>query len=1290
MAARGWNWAVRGEVAEAPDVLRVAFLVDPAASGRMEVSGGTNAVGGGWTVRGGVQCRGGLMLSRHGRRVEVIGDLTVGRDDLGRWVVRSTAGAPVGARPVFLLRDVAINVSPASGKLTIVGELFVDPSWAAAIEEPALADAAVGVLRLDAALVDATAVREAGEDEAAVFDDDVDLAPVTSSGPDVIVGELHDVGSYGTLGFSGIYAFSVGTTSCNAGDTPVSWFGNNNQHPVIAQNMYRLKDGRFEQIGMSWLKHGFLAVTGNSCLFGCTPPPLGGSQLGVGCSDPYTASLNGQQSNLGPRSQVNAHTGAYPYPFSAPAPDQTIGRRLQVHESDIKPSLNSGALYFVEGHYVTADDAAAGNQNNNASFRRASITEELNGYTLGLSGITRRQRPAVRAWREYDSTVVETDIQVPGDGLFILSAKATALGNGFWHYEYALQNLNSDRSAGGFKVPVDAGASVINIGFHDVDYHSGEPFSGTDWPGFAVGGYVTWVTDSYVTHPQANALRWSTLYNFRFDANVPPANLPATIEMFKPGSPATVQGLTLAPATPPPQCGNGTLEAGEQCDPPDGVVCNSSCQTILNNAHRGGLLWDQWWTVAALNAPTGNHPLYPPSGQQTGSATFRCKECHGWDYKGRDGAYGAGAHYTGIRGVFGSTKTPLEMFNLVKLSSGTNGHGFGGYGLSDQDIRDLVQFVNDLAIDTDTYIDGTGAFLGNPSQGQSHYTSGGSPSCIACHGADGATINFGTALAPEWVGTVAVENPWELLHKIRIGNPGTAMPSWLLSGGTDQGAADIGRYAQLNLLVVCGTNAHCDDGKYCNGAEACNAGTCVAGAVPCPGQPCDESSDTCGVADPFRGGLLWDRWWAVLEVAAPAGTHPLYPPAGQLSGEDTFRCVECHGWDYKGASGAYAAGPHYTGIGGVFGTTLTTQQMFDLVKGSAPPDGHGFENYGLTDNDIWDLTAFIDSLVLDTDAYIDGSGAFLGSEALGQTNYDSGGSIPCMVCHGPTGSDLNFGTPQNPEWIGTVAVYDPWRLFHKTRIGNAGGPMPSWLADGGTDQGAADIGRYAQMNFPVDCLDASHCDDGVFCNGSESCVDGFCVPGSEPCPGGVCDESIPGCLSGLCAAPTVLAQGARHLLVTPAAAAGPVALIAYGDPADPIVACMAKYVQADGTLGDSPLFQTPAAWGTIVLGDAFIRPSTRYRVRGDCGAPGAPDLSLASDATTWKWGDVDNSGVVNITDVQLQIKAFQGIFLLVTLERADIEPCIPNRVVNFSDIQMGVKVFQGHQFGQLGCSLPCP
>jgi hypothetical protein len=45
------------------------------------------------------------------------------------------------------------------------------------------------------------------------------------------------------------------------------------------------------------------------------------------------------------------------------------------------------------------------------------------------------------------------------------------------------------------------------------------------------------------------------------------------------------------------------------------------------------------------------------------------------------------------------------------------------------------------------------------------------------------------------------------------------------------------------------------------------------------------------------------------------------------------------------------------------------------------------------------------------------------------------------------------------------------------------------------------------MVGPMECVDASDCDDGLFCNGDETCVDGICEEGSNPCtPDEACNE----------------------------------------------------------------------------------------------------------------------------------------------------------------------------------------
>jgi hypothetical protein len=370
-------------------------------------------------------------------------------------------------------------------------------------------------------------------------------------GPDVIVGDLTGPSSYGVA--NNIAAYAIGTTSCNIGDAELLWISGNNQHPVIGQNVYRLKDGVFQQVGMSHLKHGFTALQGSLCATAQNPcfSSGTGSRLGVGCSDPYSSGLNGGQSRLGPKWQVNAHTGFYPYPFNNVALDNnTIGRRLQIPVEDVNPALNAGAVYWSEGHYVTPDDAASGNQDNNASYRRVQFSSNAN-FSASFIGSTVRQMPAIRAWQDFDPSVNEQDVRVPDEGLFIVSSKATDNGDGTWTYAYAIHNLNSDRSGQAFSIPT-GGATLTDVGFHSPFYHSGDGIGGstypnTDWAVIDRGASISWESETFEQNANANALRWGTTYSYWFTSDAEPETATASLTLFKPGTPTDVSFEVVAP-----------------------------------------------------------------------------------------------------------------------------------------------------------------------------------------------------------------------------------------------------------------------------------------------------------------------------------------------------------------------------------------------------------------------------------------------------------------------------------------------------------------------------------------------------------------------------------------------------------------------------------------------------------------------------------------------------------------------------------------------------------------------
>ena len=397
------------------------------------------------------------------------------------------------------------------------------------------------------------------------------VAGGANPGADVIVGSIPDVSKYGSVVVSGqtIMAYAIGTTSCNIGTAQLEWFAQpSNRHPFIPQNMFRHKDGRLEQIGMSWGKHGFTALQGTLC--GSCQSSGTGNFLGIGCSDPYSSGLNGSQSGLGARWEVNASTGFFPgtYNQGMPGAPSTIGRRLQVNANDLNPSLNAGSSYLVEAQYIHPQDAAAGNDDNNGSWRAFTVGSLTSGaYTLTLTGPTVQQKSAIEAWPTLNPAVTLVTRDVAGDGRFILGYYVRSNGNGTWRYEYAIQNINSDRSGGRFSVPIGSGATITNVGFRDVNYHSGEPFDSTDWSASVSGGSVTWQGGVHSTNPNGNALRFCTMYNFWFDADRPPTQALATLGLFKPGAsgaPSAVDFAVLGPAaasSPADLNGDGAVNA---------------------------------------------------------------------------------------------------------------------------------------------------------------------------------------------------------------------------------------------------------------------------------------------------------------------------------------------------------------------------------------------------------------------------------------------------------------------------------------------------------------------------------------------------------------------------------------------------------------------------------------------------------------------------------------------------------------------------------------------------------
>ena len=377
---------------------------------------------------------------------------------------------------------------------------------------------------------------------------------------------------------NGQVGVSVGTDSCNPGTIDLDWFAlPSNDHPVIPQNVYRMSGGpnntdRFEQIGQSWLKHAFTAASSNTCGFGCNG--VGGTHLGSGCSDLYSAGLNASQSGLGSRAWVNPFTGVYPRGDSSTPPNNHGGHthnatshRALVNVSDLDTTQNAGATYYFEGQYVTPHEyvwcqsnPSECNMYNNASYRRFNVNGTTS-FTFTSVGSTVRMSPAINAWTGATINTIEPD---PGvDGRAVIGYKVTNPSAGVWHYEYALYNQNLDRAIQSFSVPLGSGVTVSNFGFHAPLNHPGfandgtqgdQGYSNTPWTPNQTSGAITWSSQTFAENQNANVLRWGTLYNFRFDSNSPPQAATATVGFFKTGTPITVSIQAPSPNNTTSRC----------------------------------------------------------------------------------------------------------------------------------------------------------------------------------------------------------------------------------------------------------------------------------------------------------------------------------------------------------------------------------------------------------------------------------------------------------------------------------------------------------------------------------------------------------------------------------------------------------------------------------------------------------------------------------------------------------------------------------------------------------------
>lgn len=370
---------------------------------------------------------------------------------------------------------------------------------------------------------------------------------------------------------------------CNPGTVQIPWqAAMQPNHPKFGFLMVRVANDRIEQISdRSFCKHAFTSTNSSSTCGGTCQSTggLGGTVMGINCSDVYGVGNNADRTWLGPAPELNPWTGVWVptgsyfdigdpvqagYPLAADgvrslssAGFDNVKNRVTMKEQDL---LTAGAQYFYGIHLMHQGESIVNRWDNLAS---RGCVPTWNGSTWSFpnnavgqaygSILNRWPGATVNSGQNGDGTQAGTD-----DGRFFVACKTTALGGGNYRYEYAIHNADNNRGGATLRMPVAATATVSNFTFGDIDSNALN-----DWTGARVGNEIIF------TAPGGNALRWNTIYNFGFDCNVQPEIGNCTIDQADIGPGALfVTVLTKVPSGVP---GAETWPVGSGC-----VDCPSS------------------------------------------------------------------------------------------------------------------------------------------------------------------------------------------------------------------------------------------------------------------------------------------------------------------------------------------------------------------------------------------------------------------------------------------------------------------------------------------------------------------------------------------------------------------------------------------------------------------------------------------------------------------------------------------------------------------------------------------
>ncbi|WP_223787593.1 hypothetical protein [Marinicella meishanensis] len=307
----------------------------------------------------------------------------------------------------------------------------------------------------------------------------------------------------------------------SVGTADVAWYRkftgdfdpyNNDQHPYLIWNLYREIDGRFEQIGMSGVKHAFFTVN-TVC------PCAGGQVLFPTCQDKYSISNNNAPSHLGPRDNIEAYTGLWESTGSffdqngdgvQDTTSNGLGQnRLVAAEADLN---HPQAEYYLSAWYLIRDDI---NIHNSMGHKQYSIAPNGNAWlvtalTPFISGPASDQYVSPNTV-DLPAGTASQRLHQNGEGHLTVAVKVEEKGVGSYRYNYMIENHDYDPQIQTITIPFPDVGQYSNWVFSDVDEDLVN-----DWTVSAANGQLM------LQAPAGNEIDWGTLYAFSFTTDLPP------------------------------------------------------------------------------------------------------------------------------------------------------------------------------------------------------------------------------------------------------------------------------------------------------------------------------------------------------------------------------------------------------------------------------------------------------------------------------------------------------------------------------------------------------------------------------------------------------------------------------------------------------------------------------------------------------------------------------------------------------------------------------------------------